>query len=39
MIGTAVIAQAVAGEPLPPIQEGESFPITEVDLKQVTLLA
>ncbi len=23
------------GEPLPPLQEGESLPITEVELKQV----
>ena len=27
--------QAVQGEPLPPLQEGESLPITEVELKQV----
>lgn len=35
-IGAPGIAQAVEGEPLPPLQEGESLPITEVDLKQVT---
>ncbi len=39
MIGTAGIIQAVEGKPLPPLQEGESLPITEVDLKQVDLLA
>ena len=30
------ILQAVEGEPLPPLQEGETFSITEVDLKQVS---
>ena len=34
--GSAAVTQAVEGEPLPPIQEGESLAITEVDLKQVT---
>ena len=29
------MTQAVEGEPLPPLHEGESFPITDVDLKQV----
>ena len=31
--------QAVEGEPLPPLQEGEALPITEVDLKQVSPVA
>ena len=32
------ILQAVEGEPLPPLQEGETFSMTEVDLKQVSIL-
>ena len=39
MIGIAGTIQAVEGEPLPPLQEGESLPITDVDLKQVDLSA
>ena len=31
--------QAVEAEPLPPLQEGEALPITEVDLKQVSAAA
>ena len=31
----ALSVQAVQGEPLPPLHEGEILPITEVELKQV----
>ena len=33
--GKGVYDQAVQGEGLPPLQEGESLPITEVEMKQV----
>lgn len=38
MLRQSSILQAVEGEPLPPLQEGETFSITEVDLKQVSML-
>ena len=38
MLRQSSILQAVDGEPLPPLQEGETFSITEVDLKQVSTL-
>jgi hypothetical protein len=38
MLRQSSILQAVEGEPLPPLQEGETFSITEVDLKQVSVL-
>ena len=35
LMGILLSGQAVQGEALPPLQEGDSLPITEVELKQV----